>query len=274
MTWLLILLLGLTVGSFLNVVIHRLPILLERTWQQEAHALLDREPPALVPPRYDLWVPRSACPQCARPLRVLENVPLLSFFWLRGRCAGCGQAISWRYPFIEALTAIAFATVFWRFGATVAGGAALLLTSFLIAAAAIDARTTWLPDSLTLPLLWLGLAVNSLGLLTDLHSSVLGAMAGYLSLWLVYQGFFWVTGREGMGYGDFKLFAALGAWLGWQFLPMILLLAALTGTVIGVLGWLRARVDRETHLPFGPYLAGAGWLLLLGGEWLQNAYGY
>lgn len=263
---------GLLIGSFLNVVIHRLPRMMENEWEREARSLLepDREHPEST--RYDLWSPRSQCPHCERPIRAHENVPVLSFLLLRGHCPGCGRHISWQYPAVELLTAALFAVIILHFGASTAGLAALALTAVLIAAAGIDARTTLLPDQLTLPLLWLGLVANYFGLFTDLESAVLGAVAGYLSLWLVYHAFRLATGKEGMGYGDFKLLAALGAWLGWQALPIILLLASLVGAIVGItLILLRGR-DRNIPIPFGPYLAAAGWLALLWGDPLITVY--
>ena len=263
---------GLLIGSFLNVVIHRLPRMMESEWEREARSLLEPEGDHPESPRYDLWSPRSQCPHCERPIRAHENVPVLSFLLLRGRCPGCGRHISWQYPAVELLTAALFAITILHFGASTAGLAALALTALLIAAAGIDARTTLLPDQLTLPLLWLGLIANYFGLFTDLESAVLGAVAGYLSLWLVYHAFRLATGKEGMGYGDFKLLAALGAWLGWQALPMILLLASLVGAIVGIaLILLRGR-DRNIPIPFGPYLAAAGWLVLLGGDSLITVY--
>ena len=261
---------GLVIGSFLNVVIHRMPRMMQRAWEQEARALLEQ--PAAEAPRYDLWRPRSQCPHCARPIRAHENVPVLSFVFLRGRCPGCGGRISWQYPLVELLTAILFAASIWHFGATAAGAAALVFAAILIAAAGIDARTTLLPDQITLPLLWFGLAVNYFGIFTDLESAVIGAMAGYLSLWLVYHGFRLATGKEGMGYGDFKLLAALGAWLGWQALPLILLLASLVGAIVGIALILFRGRDRSVPIPFGPYLAAAGWLALIWGDALIAVY--
>jgi leader peptidase (prepilin peptidase)/N-methyltransferase len=262
---------GLLIGSFLNVVIHRLPRMMQMEWEREARDLLD-QPEETRSTRYDLWSPRSQCPQCERPIRAYENIPVLSFLLLRGRCPGCGGRISWQYPAVELLTAALFALTILHFGAGAAGLAALGLTAVLIAAAGIDARTTLLPDQLTLPLLWLGLVANYFGLFTDLESAVLGAIGGYLSLWLVYHAFRLATGKEGMGYGDFKLLAALGAWLGWQALPMILLLASLVGALVGIaLILLRGR-DRNIPIPFGPYLAAAGWLVLLWGDQLITVY--
>ncbi len=263
---------GLMIGSFLNVVIHRLPLMMQREWEQEARAVLEQPAVAGEPARYDLWWPRSQCPRCSREITARENIPLLSFLLLRGRCPGCATRISWQYPLVELLTAALFTVTIWHFGPTAAGLAGLLFTGFLVAASGIDARTTLLPDQLTLPLLWLGLAANAFGLFTDLESAVIGAMAGYLSLWLVYHGFRLLTGKEGMGYGDFKLLAAIGAWLGWQILPVVLLLASLVGAIVGIaLILLRGR-DRNIPIPFGPYLAAAGWLALIWGDQLLALY--
>ncbi len=262
---------GLLIGSFLNVVIARLPVMLERGWNAEARAILEQEPPADDTP-FDLLRPRSRCPHCERPIRAHENIPVLSFLWLRGRCPGCGTAISWQYPLVEILTAALFALTIWHFGADTTALLALIFTGILIAAAGIDARTTLLPDQLTLPLLWLGLLVNIPGTFTDLQSAVIGAAAGYLVLWLIYHGFRLATGKEGMGYGDFKLLAALGAWLGWQALPVILLLASLVGAIVGILLILLRGRDRNIPIPFGPYLAAAGWLALIWGDTLVALY--
>jgi len=263
---------GLMIGSFLNVVIHRLPLMMERAWEQEARAILGQPERDSPTPRYDLWWPRSQCPRCSREIRAHENIPVLSYLLLRGRCPGCATRISWQYPLVELLTAVLFAISILHFGPTTGGLAALLFTGILMAAAGIDARTTLLPDQLTLPLLWFGLALNLFGVFTDLESAVIGAIAGYLTLWLVYHGFRLLTGKEGMGYGDFKLLAALGAWLGWQALPMILLLASLVGAIVGIaLILLRGR-DRNIPIPFGPYLAAAGWIALIWGDALLAVY--
>ncbi|MGM0552866.1 MAG: prepilin peptidase [Pseudomonadota bacterium] len=263
---------GLVVGSFLNVVIARLPVMLERAWQREARAILEQEAPPDSDEAFDLVRPRSRCPACQRPIRALENIPILSFLSLRGRCPGCNARISWQYPLVETLTALLFTACIWVFGFSTAGLLALVFTAVLIAASGIDARTTLLPDQLTLPLVWLGLLVNIPGTFTDLQSAVIGAISGYLVLWLIYHGFRLATGKEGMGYGDFKLLAALGAWLGWQALPLILLLASLVGAVVGIaLILLRGR-DRNIPIPFGPYLAAAGWLALAWGEDLLALY--
>lgn len=263
---------GLVVGSFLNVVIYRLPIMMQREWEQEARAVLDLPSPSPQPDRYNLWWPRSRCPVCERPIKAHENIPILSFLFLRGRCPGCATHISWQYPVVESVTALLFVVTAWHFGPTPTGLTALLFTGILIAAAGIDARTTLLPDQITLPLLWFGLACNYFGLFTDLESAVIGAIAGYLSLWTIYHGYRLLTGKEGMGFGDFKLLAALGAWLGWQALPAILLLASMVGAIVGIgLILLRGR-DRNIPIPFGPFLAAAGWLALIWGDVLQTFY--
>lgn len=273
-------LLGLVVGSFLNVVIYRLPLMIERQWQQEAQQLLSPGAvPAATTEPFNLARPRSACPSCRTPIPARHNIPLLSYALLGGRCASCRAPIPRRYPLVEALTALLSVLVVLRFGTSTEGAAALLLCWFLIALAIIDLDHQILPDVMTLPLLWLGLLVALLGkhdmpgAFPDLASSVTGAMAGYLSLWLVYHGFRLVTGREGMGYGDFKLLGALGAWLGWQSLLPVILLSALSGALTGItLIALRGR-DRQLPLPFGPFLAAAGFIVLLWGEPLRHLGG-
>ncbi|MFP4079032.1 MAG: prepilin peptidase [Ectothiorhodospira sp.] len=267
-------LLGLVIGSFLNVLIHRLPLMMERQWQREARAWLGEEAPTGegTDRPFNLLVPHSRCPACGHRIRVRENIPVLSYLILRGRCAACRTRISPQYPLVETAAAVLAVTVIAHFGATWAGAAALLLTWSLLALAVIDLRTSLLPDTLTLPVLWLGLVLNLGGIFTDPTSSLLGAVLGYLSLWSVYQAFRLLTGKEGMGYGDFKLFALLGAWLGWQMLPLIILLASLVGALVGLtLIVLRGR-DRELPIPFGPYLAAAGWIALLWGEPMVTAY--
>jgi leader peptidase (prepilin peptidase) / N-methyltransferase len=263
-------LLGLCVGSFLNVVIHRLPKMMERQWRAECAELSGQEAPAAE--RYNLVVPRSACPSCKRPISALENIPLLSWLMLRGRCAGCKTAISPRYPAVEALCAALSAYVAWHFGFGLAAIGALLFTWAMIALTFIDLDTFYLPDSITLPLLWLGLLFNIVGTYTPLAGAVIGAAAGYLSLWSVYWIFKWATGKEGMGYGDFKLLAAIGAWLGWQMLPLTILLSSLVGAVIGIGLIVFAGRGRSVPIPFGPYLAIAGMIALLHGSALTHAW--
>ena len=262
--------LGLMVGSFLNVVIHRLPIMMEREWAAQCAELKGETPPAFE--ALSLARPRSRCPLCGHPITVLENIPVISWLLLRGRCSGCAARISFRYPLVEALTGLLFAFAAWHFGFSAAGLGALVLIAALVALTAIDFDTQLLPDDITLPLLWLGLALNAFGVYTDLKSAVFGAMAGYLSLWAVYWGFRLITGKEGMGYGDFKLLAALGAWLGWQMVPLTILLSSFVGAVVGVALLVFARHGRNVRIPFGPYLAAAGAIALIWGKPLTHSY--
>ncbi|MBU6491883.1 MAG: prepilin peptidase [Burkholderiales bacterium] len=260
---------GLLIGSFLNVVIHRLPRMLERAWQAELDELGGGTPgriPVHAEPPYNLWHPGSSCPACGHRLRPWENIPLVSFVVLRGRCSACRQAIARRYPAVELLSAALSVLVVWQLGATWQGVAALGLTYTLITLAFIDTDTQLLPDCLTLPLLWAGLLCNLAGLFVPLRDAVLGAMGGYLSLWLVYWIFRLLRGKEGMGYGDFKLLAALGAWLGWAVLPQIVLLSSISGAAIGIAAVLAGRQARHEPIPFGPFLAAAGVLTLLTGN--------
>jgi leader peptidase (prepilin peptidase)/N-methyltransferase len=261
---------GLIVGSFLNVVIHRLPIMMERAWRAQCAELLGQTAATNEP--FNLWQPRSRCPACGHLISAAENIPLLSYALLRGRCAHCKAVISPQYPLVEALSGLLAALTAWHFGFGWPALAALLLSWALIALAVIDLKQQLLPDSITLPFLWLGLGLALFGLFTDLESSVVGAMAGYLSLWLVFQLFRLLTGKEGMGYGDFKLLAMLGAWQGWQFLLAIIILSSLVGAVSGLLLILLRGRDRNVPMPFGPFLAAAGWLTLLWGETLNHLY--
>ena len=255
--------LGLLIGSFLNVVVYRTPIILDRQWRRQCDELAGRETPAA--PRFNIVVPRSACPSCMTPIKAIHNVPVLSWLALRGKCAGCKAKISARYPLVELLTGILSAGVAWKFGYTPQMGAALVLTWFLIALTFIDFDTQLLPDDLTLPLLWGGLVANLYGLFVPLAEAVVGAMAGYLTLWTIYWLFKLIRGKEGMGHGDFKLLAALGAWLGWKMLPLIVLGSSVVGAVIGItLVVLKGR-DHNVPLAFGPYLAIAGMLALFWG---------
>lgn len=262
--------LGLIVGSFLNVVIHRLPIMMERDWAAQCAELRGEAPPVFEP--LSLARPRSRCPRCGHAITAVENIPVLSWLLLRGRCKGCAAPISFRYPLVEALTGLLFAFAAWHFGFAAAGLGALVFLAALVALTGIDFDTQLLPDDITLPLLWLGLALNALGVYTDLKSAVIGAMAGYLSLWAVYWSFKLITGKEGMGYGDFKLLAALGAWLGWQVLPLTVLLSSLVGAVVGIALMVIARHGRNVPIPFGPYLAAAGAIALFWGKPLTHAY--
>jgi leader peptidase (prepilin peptidase)/N-methyltransferase len=263
-------LLGLCIGSFLNVVIHRLPKMMERQWRAECAELAGQKPQAHE--RYNLVVPHSACPACGHRISALENIPVVSWLALRGKCSGCGTAISPRYPAVEILTGVLSGYVAWHFGYGWAAAGALLFTWSMIALTFIDLDTFYLPDSITLPLLWLGLLFNINATYAPLHSVVIGAAAGYLSLWSVYWIFKWATGKEGMGYGDFKLLAAIGAWLGWQMLPLTILLSSLVGAVIGVAMIVFTGRGRSIPIPFGPYLAIAGMIALLHGPGLTRAY--
>jgi leader peptidase (prepilin peptidase)/N-methyltransferase len=263
-------LVGLAVGSFLNVVIHRLPKMMEREWQAECAAARGEALPAA--PRYNLVMPRSACPACGHRIAALENVPVLSYLWLRGRCAACRAAIGVRYPVVEALTAVLTAYCAWHFGFGLAAFGAMLFAWCMVALTFIDVDTQLLPDSITLPLLWAGLLLNLRGTFVDLQSAVIGAAAGYLILWSVYWVFKLATGKEGMGFGDFKLLAAIGAWLGYKALPLVILASSLVGAVVGIVLIVLARRGREVPIPFGPYLAGAGLIALFWGRELVDRY--
>lgn len=265
--------LGLLLGSFLNVVIYRLPVMLERLWHRQCAELDGTQKAQTTEDKpFNLVSPRSRCPHCGHGIGALENIPILSFLWLRGKCSACSRPISWRYPLVELLTALLSFAVAWHFGASFAGLAALVLTWSLIALAFIDYDHQILPDDITLPLLWAGLLVNLGGTFVSLPSAVLGAAAGYGSLWLVYHAFRLVTGKEGMGFGDFKLFAALGAWLGWQLLPLIILFASFFGALIGIAFILFFGRDRRLPIPFGPFLCAAGGVALLWGQDLTRYY--
>ena len=266
----LALVLGLCVGSFLNVVIHRLPRMMEREWTAQCAELRGEVAPDHAP--LNLSQPRSRCPACGQAIRALQNIPLLSFLWLRGRCAACSTRISWRYPLVELFCGLATAYCALHFGFSFAAAAAMLFVWLMIAATGIDFDTQLLPDSITLPLLWLGLLVNLIGGPVDLRSAVIGAMAGYLFLWSVYWMFRLVTGKEGMGYGDFKLLAAIGAWTGWQMLPLVVLLSSAIGAVVGISLIVFHKHGREVPIPFGPYLAGAGLIALFWGPALTQRY--
>ncbi len=266
----LVFLFSLLIGSFLNVVIHRLPKMMEAEWHAQCAELRGETPAEPTP--YNLAVPRSACPQCGHRITALENIPLLSWLWLRGRCSACSAPIGARYPLVELLTALLSAAVAWKWGVSAQTLGALLLVWTLIALAFIDLDTTLLPDSLTLPLLWLGLLFNLGGHFASLPDAVIGAIAGYGVLWSVYWLFKLVTGKDGMGYGDFKLLAAIGAWLGWQMLPVTLLLSSVVGAAIGIAMIVLVKHDRRVPIPFGPYLAGGGLVALFFGTDLTQAY--
>ena len=273
-------LVGLVVGSFLNVVIHRLPKMLERDWDAQAADLLEQKS---LPDeakklrdgdvgRYNLMIPASTCPHCGHKIAWYENIPIVSYVFLRGRCSSCKAPISIRYPVVEAISGILAAYIAWRFGLTLAMAGALIFTWSLIALTAIDIDTQLLPDDITLPLLWLGLLVNMTNGFTPLQSAVIGAVAGYLSLWTVYWLFKLTTGKEGMGYGDFKLLSAIGAWLGWKMLPIVILLSSLVGAIVGISLIVFTKHGRNTPIPFGPYLAAAGLLALFWGEAMNRTY--
>lgn len=273
---------GLLVGSFLNVVIYRLPIMLDREWRSQATEILgtaDSAQTTVVVERFNLVTPRSACPACKAPIKAWQNIPVISWLVLRGKCAACRAPISVRYPLVELTTGLMSAAVAWHFGFGSTAACALVVTWALIALTGIDVDHQLLPDGITLPLLWAGLlAAVAIGpmrgsaLPVSPRDAIIGAAAGYVSLWLVFHAFRLVTGKEGMGYGDFKLYAGLGAWLGWKLLPLVILLSAATGAVVGIgLILFRGR-NRSTPMPFGPYLAAAGWLAMLYGDSLLHAY--
>ncbi len=264
--------LGLLVGSFLNVVALRLPVMMERAWRPECAELAGDFGAATPEEPLSLLQPPSRCPHCGHGIRAWENVPVLSWMLLRGRCSACAKPISIRYPVIEMLTGLLSWAVAWQIGWGWPLAAALLLTWALIALSLIDVDHQLLPDQITLPFLWLGLLLNAFGVFVDPASAILGAAAGYLSLWSVYQAFKRLTGKEGMGYGDFKLLALFGAWLGWQVLPQIVLISALVGSVVGVALIGLRRHERSVPIPFGPYLAAAGWIALLWGERINATY--
>lgn len=264
---------GLLIGSFLNVVILRLPARLEYEWRCQCHELLNQEiaqgedaPPA------DIVRGRSRCPKCGHGIRFYENIPVLSFIALRGKCSACKQKIPWRYPVVELTTALLFLFTAWHFGPTPQGLSALVFTAFLVALTGIDADHQLLPDNLTLPLLWVGLLLSFWGVFVDSPTSIIGAISGYLSLWLIYHVFRMLTGKEGMGYGDFKLMGALGAWLGWQMLPLVLLLSSVVGAVVGLTLMGVHRHKASQPIPFGPFIAAAGWIAMLWGERLLDFY--
>jgi leader peptidase (prepilin peptidase)/N-methyltransferase len=280
-------LVGLVIGSFLNVVIYRLPIMLERDWRAQAAEWLPSSPdaastvsvPEAVPERFSLSTPRSACPACKAPIKAWQNIPIVSWLVLRGRCASCKAKISARYPLVELATGLLSAWVAWHFGFGAPAACGLLVTWSLIALTGIDIDHQLLPDGITLPLLWAGLLaavivgpIAGSPIPVSAHHAIIGAVSGYVSLWLVFHAFRLITGKEGMGYGDFKLFAALGAWLGWKLLPLVILLSAATGALLGILIIVLRGRDRSAPMPFGPYLAAAGWLAMMYGDGLVDTY--
>lgn len=290
--------LGLFVGSFLNVVIHRLPIMMENAWRAGYEELTEEQVDAQVADsatvatpdgstetislgdesqpdnseKYNLSVPRSRCPKCAAPITWWQNIPVLGYLMLRGKCHGCATPISPRYPIIEIITMLLSLLVAWQFGATAQGVLGIVVTWYLISMTMIDFDHQLLPDSLTLPLMWIGLLASLIPVFTDVQSAVIGAAAGYLILWSIYQAFRLITGKEGMGYGDFKLLAAIGALLGWQVLPMVILLSSLVGAVVGITLIAITGRDKNIPIPFGPYLAAAGWLAMMWGEQMSAFY--
>jgi leader peptidase (prepilin peptidase) / N-methyltransferase len=264
-------LLGLLVGSFLNVVIYRLPKIMEREWREQC-AELNEQPHTEPATTFNLITPRSACPKCGHKLGALENIPLISYLALRGKCRQCGTPISIRYPVVEALSCALSAYAAWHFGFGLAALGAILFVWALIALTFIDFDTQLLPDDITLPLLWLGILLNMFNTFTTLNNAIAGAMTGYLVLWSVYWLFKLVTGKEGMGYGDFKLLAAIGAWLGWSVMPLVIMLSSVVGAVVGITLIIAARHGRNIPIPFGPYLAGGGLIALFWGEQLTQAY--
>ena len=261
---------GLLIGSFLNVVIHRVPKMMQR--ESDNYVAHESAQPLVHTDRYNLVVPRSACPGCGHQITALENIPVLSYLALGGKCSACKTPISVRYPLVELLTGVLAGLLVWHFGSGLVGLAALAFMFTLVALTFIDADTTLLPDDLTLPLLWLGLLVNLNGAFVPLSEAVIGAVAGYLILWSIYWLFKLATGKEGMGYGDFKLLAALGAWLGWKMLPVIILMSSLVGAVVGIALIVLARRGRQIPIPFGPYLAAAGLITLFYGRDIVAAY--
>ena len=271
---------GLVVGSFLNVVIHRLPRVMEREWREQCKELMAGELLAdeSGPPKeetgsgYGLAFPGSRCPHCEHPIRARDNIPLLGYLLLKGRCRHCGERIGLRYPIVEALSGVMAGVVAWQFGFGAQALAGLALTWALLALTFIDLDEFLLPDGITLPFLWLGILLALFGVFVDLQSSVIGAIAGYLVLWSIYQLFRLLTGKEGMGYGDFKLLGLLGAWLGWQSLPAVILLSSLVGAVVGIALIVVRGQDRNVPIPFGPYLAAAGWIALIWGDTLIRTY--
>ena len=270
----------LLIGSFLNVVIHRLPIMMEREWREQAQELANTPPEYEMPEgRFDLVAPRSRCPSCGALITALQNVPVISYLLLRGRCASCKAPISVRYPIVEFMTALLAAICAWHFGPGWEALMAVVLTITLVPIAMIDADTQLIPDSIVLPLMWVGLAMSlfhpmpgSSTLFIGPSDAIVGAMAGYLTLWSVFWGFKIATGKDGMGYGDFKLLAALGAWLGWQHLPIIIMMSAIVGAAINIVMIVARGKDRNVPIPFGPYLAAAGWITMMWGESIKNSY--
>jgi len=275
-----IFILGLLVGSFLNVVIYRLPVMFKREWRKDCYTYLEENYKATIQldtskepaEPFNLVKPDSTCPVCGHQIRAWENIPVISYLFLKAKCSNCKTPISIRYPLIELLSAILASLCAWHFGFSLAGLAAIFLSWALISLAMIDYDTQYLPDQIILPFLWLGIILNLNNTFTDIESSIIGAVAGYLSLWSVYHLFKLITNKEGMGYGDFKLLALLGAWMGWQYLPAIIIFSSLVGAIIGVSLILFKKHQREVPIPFGPYLAIAGWIALIWGNEINQSY--
>ncbi len=269
-----ILFLGLCVGSFLNVVAYRLPLMMERDWKSECHAFLELEPPKIDKrlASINLATPTSACPNCGHNLRAWENIPVISYLLLRAKCSSCKTNISAQYPIVEFLTGVTSLVVAYKFGVTLQTVAALFFTWALIALTLIDLKKQLLPDSITMPLLWLGIFISLFNVFTDLKSSVIGAIAGYLILWSVFHLFKLLTKKDGMGYGDFKLLSALGAWVGFSYLPQIILISSVVGSIAGISMLILGKTKQQQPIPFGPYLAVAGWIALLWGEQINTSY--
>jgi len=269
-----ILFLGLSFGSFLNVVAYRLPRMMERDWKRECHEFLELEPPEFEDGLTSLSLasPASACPNCGHKIRFWENIPVISYLFLKAKCSSCATGISIQYPVVELLTALASLAVAYTFGVTIQTVAALMFTWVLIALTLIDIKKQLLPDNITLPLLWAGILLSFFDVFTDLRSSVIGAIAGYMILWSIYQLFKLITKKEGMGFGDFKLLAALGAWAGYSYLPQIILVSSVVGSIIGISMLAIGRTRQQQPIPFGPYLAVAGWIALLWGETINTTY--
>ena len=263
--------LGAIIGSFLNVVILRIPALLEFDWRCQCRELLELEAGETDRPD-GIVMARSHCPNCGHGIKAYENIPMISYLALGGKCSSCKTGISFRYPLVESLTAILFVVTIWHFGPNLQGLTALVLTAFLVAMAGIDIDHQLLPDNMTLPLMWGGILISFWSIHSDLASSVAGAIGGYLILWTIYHLFRLLTGKEGMGYGDFKLLAALGAWMGWQMLPLVVLLSSVVGAVVGLVLMGTGRLQKDKPMPFGPFIAAAGWIALIWGDRIVDFY--
>jgi leader peptidase (prepilin peptidase)/N-methyltransferase len=270
--YLVVTIFGLLIGSFLNVVIYRLPKMMEQEWRNDCSLLLEISPPTDANIKFNLVLPGSSCPHCHTKISPLENIPIISFILLRGKCKSCNVKISWRYPLIELSSSLLALFIAIQFGLSIQTALALLFTWSLLVLSVIDIDHKLLPDNITLPFLWIGIISNMFGYFTDIYSSLFGAIFGYLILWFVYIAFKVITGKEGMGHGDFKLLAMLGAWLGWQYLPLIIILSSLLGSIIGISLIMLKLHNKTQPIPFGPYLALAGWIALIFGDSLNSLY--